>query len=424
MRRNRKTPCTIFDIQSKLIHQLIGSYLPKTQLLRIAKYSKKLQHLMNLSKEEYEIYSLPYTTNKEEIISFQTTIYDSSIKKIQAINEFSNSSILNSDHAEMTLPVTVFSLTQLNNGKIIAGSQTAIHIINPVTYEIEKEIEIKCQGAIVNIIQIKDNIILCGPYINYLKIIDINTEQTLNELNGSNPLLLNNDKLAYIYDIKEIRIISTNSYLELMSIEIDKIHKSDQDIPNVIGSMIQLNNNDLLISSWNKAISQYDIQTKVCVKKIKTDIEFIHFLLPLKDERIIMTAVDVAHIYILDLFHTEHIMTIKGHNKTVNDVIQLEDETLVSASDDKKIKFWRKKDKTFECTLTFYIFKDYIRKLIRLNDGRLCGISDEQIFRITGLNDYVDNIYIKFIPTLNNNEEDNANKAPNVFEIYDNKYDN
>ena len=343
MRRSYKSPCTIFDIQSILIHQLIGSFLPKTQLLRIAKYSKKLQRLMNLSKEEYEIYSLP-STNKEKRISFQTTTYGSSIKTIHAINEFSNSSILNSDHAKVSLPVPVFSLTQLKNGKIIAGSETAIYIINPKTYEIEQEIEIRCQGAILNLMNIKDDIILCGPIISCLKIIDINTEEILHEITGSNPLVLNNDKLAYIYEAKEIRIISTNSYLELVSIEIDKIHRANQDIGvNAIGSMIQLRNNDILLSSWNGAISQYDIHSKICVKKIKTDIDFIHFLLPLKDGRIVITAIDVAHVFVLDLFHTEFIMTLKGHNKTVNDVIQLEDETLVSASNDEKIKFWRKK---------------------------------------------------------------------------------
>ena len=88
----------------------------------------------------------------------------------------------------------------------------------------------------------------------------------------------------------------------------------------------------------------------------------------------------------------------------------------------RKSSFGEKR-KTFECTLTLYIFKDYIRKLIRINDGRLCGISDKKIFRVIGLNNYVDYIYIKFIPRLNN-EEDNANKAPNVFEIYDNDYEN
>lgn len=429
MTNHKKSQCNIFNIKSIFIHQQIGSYIPKLHLLRIAKHSKQLQNFLNLTKEDYEIYSLQFTSKKETIISFQTTPYQSSIRTLKAINEYSNSSILNTNHSKLNLPISVFSLTQLSNGKIVAGSETSIHIINPNTMQIEQEIAMKSQGVIIHLIELQDNTLLCGSFFRCIKIIDLNTEQILNEITGSNPLLLKDNKLAYTWEAKEIRIISTNSYLELTSIDIDKIHRSeDEDEVEVIGSMIQLANNDILIASWNNsAISQYDIQTRMCIKKIRTDIEYIHYMFPLKDERIVLTAVDVAHIFILDLLKPSHIITLKGHNKTVNDVIQLSDETLVSISDDEKIKFWKKKDKTFECTLTVFIFKDYIRKLIKTLDDNLFAISDEKILRIIGFNNSTDEIYVKYIPRLNSNDEDNNNnntyKTSDMFEIYHHDYD-
>ena len=422
MNSHKKSTCNIFNIKSQFIHQQIGTFIPKLPLLRIAKHSKQLQHLMDLTKEDYEIYSLQFTS-EEKLISFQTTTYQRSIRTIKAITEYSHSSILNTDHAKLNLPISVFSLTQISNGKIIVGSETSIYIINPKTMEIEQEIEMKCQGAIIHLIDLNDNTLLCGSFIRCLKIIDLNTEQILNEITGSNPLLLKDNKLAYTWEAKEIRIISTNSYLELTSIEIDKIHRAeDESEVEVIGSMIQLSNSDILIASWNLAISQYDIPTKMCVKKIRTDIEFIHYMFPLKDERVVLTSVDVAHIFILDLLNPSHILTLKGHNKTVNDVIQLSDETLVSVSDDAKIKFWKKKDKIFECSLTIFIFNDYIRKLIKTLDESLFAISDEKVLRKIGLKNYLDDIYIKYIPRLTNNEEDNTIKPSDVFEIYHIEY--
>ena len=49
---------SIFKIRSKFLHLEICSYLEKLSLLKIIKYSKKLQNFTDITLEDYEIYSI------------------------------------------------------------------------------------------------------------------------------------------------------------------------------------------------------------------------------------------------------------------------------------------------------------------------------------------------------------------------------
>ena len=92
-------------------------------------------------------------------------------------------------------------------------------------------------------------------------------------------------------------------------------------------------------------------------------------------------------------------LILNGHSNSVIKIIQLENEQLVSASYDGKIKFWVKTEYgDFYCSLTFFLSADYIRKIILLNDSRILCASDDKTLKAIGLNNNIDGVTIEFIP--------------------------
>ena len=108
--------------------------------------------------------------------------------------------------------------------------------------------------------------------------------------------------------------------------------------------------------------------------------------------------------------------TLNGHNNSVIKIIQLENESLISASYDGKIKFWVKNENgNFNCSMTFLVSIDYIRQIILLNDKRILCASDDKTLKAIGLNNNIDNITIELMP------EDKKNGIPKSFRITDNR---
>lgn len=426
--RGVKKKSSIYDIKAKFVHLNIGSYLPKIVLLRLAKHSKRYQQLMDLTKEDYEIYSLQYQSDEKEY-SFKNRNEEESLSLIKSIADITKASVLCADNSEIKVPSTPFSILETKD-YIAVGTQMNILVYNKFTFSLIKEYNTKCQGAVDKMILYKENIILYGSFINSTVFFNLENGDILYEIEGNCPVLIDNDKLAYVWEDKEIRMVSLNSIMELDYIPLGDIFKAEEDEASIVSSMIYLkSNNHLFLATWSLTLVEYDIKQKECLEIFLIGLEFISYLYELKDERIILLAEDNPKIYVLDRKEFEVNLSngkvkkglnyLTGHKVAVNQLIQLEDEQMVSASSDGKIIFWIKdlEDNTFSISLVIFLYYSYLRKIIKLKDGRLCTISDEKVIRILGLNNYLENFKINYLPY--NDDEDTLG---NYFELIDDTY--
>ena len=415
----------IFKIRSKYLHLEISSYLQKITLLQIIKYSNKLQKYTDITLEDYVVYSIiNQKPNKNPSLPIKIPIdekeEDIAIRMIKSIIDYTKTKILDGDQTEIKVPTPIYGMIQLKDSRIIVSTENSLLII---TYD-EKEnqffiidnILTNTKGVVLNLIELDNNLLLTSTFGEQIKIFNLDNpkDDAIFEISGSCPLLLNDGSIFYIYQDKEIRINSKRSDID--SIKLKKKEKDDEY--GKFSYSIQLQNGNVLLSCWDKTISEYDIKNRNCVNIINTNVEYIDFLYELKDGRIVFTAIDNARIFIMNKKEKgkNEFFTLNGHNNSVIKIIQLENESLISASYDGKIKFWVKNENgNFNCSMTFLVSIDYIRQIILLNDKRILCASDDKTLKAIGLNNNIDNITIELMP------EDKKNGIPKSFKITDNR---
>lgn len=415
----------IFKIRSKFIHLEISSFIQKKTLLKIIKYSNKLQKYTDITLEDYEVYSIIHQkSNKNPSLPIKIPLdekeEDVALRMIKSIIDFTKTKILDGDHTEIKVPTPIYGMIQLKDSRIIVSTENSLLII---TYD-EKEnqffiidnILTNTKGVVLNLIELNNNLLLTSTFGEQIKIFNLENpkDDAIFEISGSCPLLLKDGTICYIYQDKEIRINSKGN-----DIDSTRLKKNDKDDEfGKISYSIQLENGNILLSCWDKTISEYDIKNRSCVNIINTNIDFIDFLCELKDGRIAFTAIDNARIFIMNKKEKgkSEFFTLNGHNNSVIKLIQLESELLISASNDGKIKFWVKNEYgNFYCSMTFLISCDYIRQIILLKDKRILCASDDKTLKAIGLNNNIDNITIELMP------EDKKNGIPKSFKITDNR---
>ena len=218
-----------------------------------------------------------------------------------------------------------------------------------------------------------------------------------------------------------INIINLNEvgYFEEIPIVSQNLPENDDCSEiNLSVNGIQLRNGNILLINWNLTITEYDLNLKQCIQVIQTKINFMDTCYELKDGRIGITATDNANIYIINRLsnRADNQLILSGHNKTVVKILQLENEQIISASSDGKVKIWYKlNDGNFNCAMTLFLFDDFIRAFIFMNDGRILIAGDDKTLRALGVKNRIDKFGIKFIP------EDKRNKIIKSFELIDNR---
>jgi WD40 repeat protein len=91
----------------------------------------------------------------------------------------------------------------------------------------------------------------------------------------------------------------------------------------------------------------------------------------LKDGRIATTDQTLNNIKLWDVKKIRHIETLVGHTGRVSTGLQLADNVLATASDDKSIKIWDLQ--SGQCIQTLFRHAGPVGSLIRLKDGRLAS---------------------------------------------------
>ena len=187
---------------------------------------------------------------------------------------------------------------------------------------------------------------------------------------------------------------------------------------NFIRDGIQLRNGNILLISYNKTITEYDINQRQCIQIIETPIVLMDTCYELKDGRIGITATDNGYIFLINTlrYKSDNISKLKGHTNSVIKIIQLENEQIISSSYDGKVKIWYKlKDGNFNCAMTLHLFDDYIKAFLLMDDGRILITGDDKTLRALGVKNHIGNFTIEFQP------EDKKNKIIKNFQLIDNR---
>ena len=419
------SPTCILNIRSKFVHNIIKSFVPRYRLLRLSKHNKQLQNLCELTIEDFEIYHI-LKCNIGNNFSLSERPLDSALRTMKNIFELTKSELLFSEHSEINVPTPIYSLVQLNNDKrqIIAGTEGSLLIIEfshkKNSFNIVREIKVESKGVYNNLFDLGNNMILASTALQ-IDIFNLDNGKTSFEIDGKCPIILNDGRIAYVKDDISINIINLKEvgYFEEIPIVLQKL-PDNEDIceENVSFNGIQLRNGNILLISWNLTITEYDLNLKQCIQVIQTKIYFMITCYELKDGRICITADDNANIFIINRLSTraDNQIILSGHNNTVVKILQLENEQIISASSDGKLKIWYKlNDGNFNCAMTLFLFNDYIRAFLFMKDGRILITGDDKTLRALGVKNRIDKFGIKFIP------EDKRNKIIKSFELIDNR---
>ena len=419
----RLPPYSILNIRSKLVHSIISSFVPKQKLLRIAKNCKRYQNLCEIKIEDHEVYHI-LKSNIRKKFSLSERPLESALRTMKNIFELTKSELLFENHTEINVPTPIYSLVQMKNYQIIAATEESLLVIEfnqkKNTFIIEREIKIKGNGVFISLIDIGNNLLLASTLFQGF-VISLDTDKVTFELNGRCPIPLKDGRISYIINEKFIRITKMNEVGEDDEIPIvnNKINdEEDTTELNLIKDGIQLKNGNILLISYDRTITEYDIKNKQCVQIIQTTIDFMDTCYELKDGRIGITATDKGNIYLINKlrYRNENMTILTGHNNTVIKILQLKNEQIISSSFDGKVKIWYKlMDGNFNCAMTLYLFEDYIRAFLFMDDGRILITGDDKTLRALGVKNHIGNFTIEFQP------EDKKNKIIKSFQLIDNR---
>lgn len=419
----RLPPYSILNIRSKYVHSVISSFVPKHRLLRIANRCKKYQKLCEINIEDYEVYHI-LKRNKGKKFSLSERPLESALRTMKNIFELTKSELLLGNHTERIVPTPINSIVQMKNYQIIAATEECLLVIEysrkKNVFNIIREIKIQTNGVFNSLIDIGNNLVLASTLFQGL-VINLNTGKVILELEGRCPIPLKDGRISFIVEERIIRIRKMNEVGEDEEIPIVKAKINDEEDTNELNFItdgIQLKNGNILLVSFDKTITEYDIKQKQCVQIIQTSIVFMDTCYELKDGRIGVTAIDNGNIYLINTFRykSDNILKLTGHTNTVMKILQLENEQIISSSYDGKLKIWYKlKDGNFNCAMTLHLFNDYIKAFLLMDDGRILITGDDKTLRALGVENHIGNFAIEFKP------EDKKNKVIKSFELIDNR---
>ena len=276
----RLPPYSILNIRSKYVHSVISSFVPKHSLLRIANRCKKYQKLCEINIEDYEVYHI-LKRNKGKKFSLSERPLESALRTMKNIFELTKSELLLGNHTERIVPTPINSIVQMKNYQIIAATEECLLVIEysrkKNVFNIVREIKIQTNGVFNSLIDIGNNLVLASTLFQGL-VINLNTGKVILELEGRCPIPLKDGRISFIVEERIIRIRKMNEVGEDEEIPIVKAKINDEEDTNELNFItdgIQLKNGNILLVSFDKTITEYDIKQKQCVQIIQTSIVFM-----------------------------------------------------------------------------------------------------------------------------------------------------
>lgn len=141
---------------------------------------------------------------------------------------------------------------------------------------------------------------------------------------------------------------------------------------DVVTSLCALDQSHFCSVSHDGTLRTWDIDTKKCSSTLDLKSGALYSVFKLTDGsgRVCVSCHDKS-VQVWDLKQEKLVARLEGHSKNVDDVKQLRDGTLVSASWDSTLKIWDLKSQ--RCLATLEGHSNTIYAVIELSDGRLCS---------------------------------------------------
>lgn len=270
-----------------------------------------------------------------------------------------------------TLPGEVNSMLTLNSNTLILGGNNQLLSFDLNTKEITV-ISNDIKKRIDSLIKIPDGKIISGGQLGEIKMWDIENKKCLLTLEGHTSMVwdlkyLGNDKLISASDDNSSKIWNIKTK------KMENLYKAKKQI----SSIVDLGNNKLLLSSGkNVFLFNLDTKDQECVIDIA-----VWYLLKLKNGDIAAGLCN-GLLYILEVTDEIKIKTKfpRGHKKIINLIIELENNKLVTSSDENDLILWDIND-----TESIYMIKGHnnlIKSLCLLEGNKFASVDKDHILKI------------------------------------------
>lgn len=234
----------------------------------------------------------------------------------------------------LTLDITklVNSMVAYDENRIILGSKDELQILD-ISSKIITPLSTEHKGRINCVIKLSNNEIVTAGQDKTIKVWNIDNPKSLMTLKGHKSMIW------CINEIKGNKIISGSSdnhalIWDLNKKQIDFELFKDKEISVVI----QLKTGNVLLCSSNQLIL-FDLNSKKQLTSFKVT-PGVWSITELKDGRV-AAGYGNGDIAILEVGkEIKETIMLKGHKKTVNAIIELNNHKLVSFSDEKNMILW------------------------------------------------------------------------------------
>ena len=261
-------------------------------------------------------------------------------------------------------------LLSYDSKRLLLGGKEEFQIFDFDTKNIST-ISKEHKGRINCLIKLEDNKVVSGSQDKTIKIWDIEKKECLYTLEGHTSIIwevksLSNNRLISAADDNTSRIWNLNNKSS------EYFYKSKRQV----SSIAVLDNNRILLSS-GKNLLLFNLDTKEQLTFL--DIS-VWSLKTLKNGDVAAGGKGV--LYILKITDEIKIITefAKGHESTIISIIELENELLVTASSDKELILWDRKDP--ESIYLIEGHKSGVMALCLIEGNKFASVSEDKELKI------------------------------------------
>ena len=170
---------------------------------------------------------------------------------------------------------------------------------------------------------------------------------------------------------------SRDKCIKLWDLETKECIRTIEDHTGEITSINVLENGHLISGSYDNKLKIWNPDDGVCLKTIDVTDSALNIQV-LSGNRVACES--EIQIQIWNLNNGTCIQTLEGHTDSIECIIVLPDETIVSGSHDKTIKLWNLSENI--CINTLHGHSDTVYCLLLLKDGRLASGSWDNTIKI------------------------------------------
>jgi WD40 repeat protein len=273
----------------------------------------------------------------------------------------------------LTVPLEtqIESMASLNNGKLVLGAKNEILLFegeNKNITSLSKDIK----GRINCLIKLSNGNVASGGQDNTIKIWDINKKQLISTLTGHTSM---------IWEIRELegnKIISASDdnkskIWDLNTKKSEDLCKSNRHI----SSIAVLKNNKVVLAS-GKNIFLYDLKTKEQESFLDISVWYLKEL----SNGDVAAGLGNGLLYIIQVTDELLIKTKfpRGHNSSINSIIELDNHKIVTISDENDLILWDPNEPE-----SMYLLKghtDKVTSLCFISGTRFASASKDKTLKI------------------------------------------